>query len=368
MGWELAPMGIFNWNQAMNRAMSKKSLRRWFAPASTLLVLTLMSARTVSVAGDEPPSEPRPSEPPPSESPPSEPSPAPPPPVRQPVVHSDPDRTHGGYDIWKTHQNGDGTWAVPVNLGPNINTSVRETSAVASFDGKWLYFATRDRPDAIGRDDIYVSERDGDGWTPAVGLGTAVNTRWEEIGSWPHPDGKSLFFCRRDPIQRSYDLALTVKIEGEWLEAIGLGRPLATPGEERFPSITADGRELFFTATWRAGEGSYDIWQTYRDGHGNWSEPINLGPRINSRESDYSPGISPDGKKLFFASKREGEVSFDLYLSERKEGGTWQEPVRLPMPVNTRFDEYCPSLDPDGKTLYFSSDRHLGTVTAGDEE
>jgi Tol biopolymer transport system component len=249
-----------------------------------------------------------------------------------------------------------------------VNTSLRETSAAVSHDGKWLYFASKLRPGSLGRDDIYVCERDGDGWGPAANLGAGINTVWEEIGACPLPDGRSLFFSRRDPKQRSYDLAISVKVEGEWLEAIGLGQPLATPGEERFPSITANGRELFFTTAWRGGQGSYDIWQSYRDDRGNWSDPINLGPTVNSRQSDYSPGISPDGNRLFFASKRQGEGVFDLYLSERKEGGTWQEPVKLPMPVNTRFEEYCPSVGPDGKTLYFSSDRGTGTVTASDEE
>jgi hypothetical protein len=364
--------------------MSNRNSRLRIASPPILIVLISLMSAAPGVAVDERPSKPsvpQPAEPaapqpapapvspaePAPVSPPAEPAPIPPP-ARQ-AAHSDPDRTHGGYDIWMTRPNGDGTWSTPVNLGPNVNSSLRETSPAASFDGKWLYVSTRDRPDGVGRDDIYVSKREGDGWGPVVGLGTAVNTRWEEIGSWPHPDGKTLFFCRRDPITNSYDLALTVNVEGEWLDAIGIGWPLATPGEERFPSITKDGREMFFTASWSAnGQGNYDIWQTYRDDRGNWSEPINLGPRVNSRESDYSPGISPDGKRLFFASKREGEASFNLYMSERKEGGTWLEPVKLPMPVNTRFDEYCPSLSPDGRTLYFASDRPRGTVTASDEE
>ena len=281
-------------------------------------------------------------------------------PVAVPAGPADPDRSMGGYDIWMTRDLGGGRWAVPVNLGPTVNTTNREMSPSVSADGELLYFASRDRADSHGADDIYVCARDGKGWGPARNLGPAINTGLEEIAPCPFPDMKTLVFCRRDPVQRAYDLAVSLRVEGEWLEAIGLGRPLATPGEERFPSITADGKELYFAAQWRAGRGDYDIWQSYRDAGGAWSEPINLGLRINTKDAEYSPAISPDGKRLFFAAQRNESREYDLYMSERKEGGTWQDPVQLPEPVRSRFNEYCPAVAPDGKTLYFASDRERG--------
>jgi Tol biopolymer transport system component len=282
---------------------------------------------------------------------------------------ADPDQSVGGFDIWMTRQAEDGSWSVPMNLGPPVNTHLREISPAVSLDGEFLYFGSGGRPDGEGGTDIYVSRKEGDGWGEPVSLGPAANTMLEELGPCPLPDGKGLLFARRDTRQKSFDLLLTLNIEGEWLEAIGLGRPLATPADESFPSITADGNELFFAARWRQGRGSYDIYQSYRDDRGNWSEPISLGPRINSSGWEYSPGISPDGKRLFFASKRDGNQNWDIYLSEHKEGGTWQEPFPLPPPVNSeRFTEYCPSVGPDGKTLYFASDRDRGRVSVFVEE
>jgi Tol biopolymer transport system component len=285
-----------------------------------------------------------------------------------PARPADPEQSIGGYDIWTTRDLGDGRWSLPVNLGPHVNSTNRELSPAVSADGELLYFASRGRGDSQGRDDIYVCAREGKTWGPAKNLGPAVNTSWEEIGPCPFPDMKTLLFCRRDPVQRSYDLAVSVQVEGEWLEAIGLGQPVATPGEERLPSITADGKELYFTAQWRSGRGGFDIWQSYRDESGSWSEPINLGPRINTRDPEYSPGISPDGKRLFFASQRGEGRNYDLYMSERKEGGTWQDPVLLPEPVASRFNEYCPAMAPDGKTLYFASDRQQAEEVAPEVE
>lgn len=367
-------------------------LRRWIRPGLglvALIVLVLFHPRLSEPAGEEESPLPlagardeKADAPPPGTGDPTIPGsygrmhrgalPPPPPPVQ----HSDPDRSHGGYDIWMTKED-DGKWSVPVNLGPHINTSLRETAAVLSHDGDWLYFSSCDRPDSFGREDIYVSAREGKGWGPPTNLdashwskpeSTAVNTIWEEQGACPFPDGKVLMFCRRDPVHKTYDMVVTVRDEQGWLQAIGFGRPLATAGEERHPSVTRDGRHLFFTADWRSGAGNYDIWQSYRDDRGNWGEPVNLGPKVNSPGSDYSPGISPNGKRLFFACRHESETTYDIFVTERKKGGTWGDRVRLPAPVNTHFDEYCPSVAPDGKTLYFTSDRSHGLITESEEE
>jgi hypothetical protein len=184
-----------------------------------------------------------------------------------------------------------------------------------SHDGKLLYFAAKDRPDGMGEDDIYVCDRHGDTkFGPARNIGRGVNTSWEEIGPCPLPDGKTLLFSRRDPIQKSHDLAISVLIDGAWLDAIGIGRPLATPGQERFPSITADGKVLFFCADWRGGRGHYDIWQSYRDEHGTWSEPINLGPTVNSKDSGTRRPSRRTGAAFFRPSAAAARLR---YLSDR---------------------------------------------------
>ncbi len=237
-----------------------------------------------------------------------------------PLEDVGPDNSYGGYDLWMTKQRGDGTWTVPVNLGPNINATSREFSPSVSHDGDRLFFASKDRREGFGREDLYMAERDGKGWKKAKNLGKAVNTKWEEMGPVNLPDGKGLMFSRRDPTQRSHDLLISMFIDGEWLDAIGIGKPLATPAEERLPTLTGNGRELFFTASWRAGRGNFDIWQSYRDDQGSWSDPINLGPTINTAASEYSPGVSPDGNRLFYASQAEGMPAFDIYMSERKAG------------------------------------------------
>lgn len=273
----------------------------------------------------------------------------------------DPDRTQGGFDLWMVRPLPGGGFDTPVNLGPPVNTSRSEITPVISPDGQRLFFASRSRRDSQGGYDLYVAAREGEGWGEPVPLGVPVNSAADELGPCMLPDGQTLLFSREDAAQQAYDLVLTVEVEGEWLEPIRFGEPLYTPGEERMASITADGSQLFFTALWRSGRGSFDLYTSYRDDSGSWGEAVNMGPRVNSQESDYSPGVSPDGSQLYFSSQRDEIGNFDLYRTELTPGGTWGEPERLPAPVNTRATEYCPFVAPDG-TLYFASDRRQGTV------
>ncbi len=273
----------------------------------------------------------------------------------------DPAKTRGGIDIWRAPLLPDGSFGVPVNLGPNVNSSRRETSPSLSPDGKRLFFAARNRPGSFGHEDLYVSEWQGDGWGPAVSLGLPVNSASSEIGPCMLPDGVTLIYSRRDAEQRAYDLLITVDVEGEWLEPIPFGDPVYTPSDECLSSVTADGSELYFTGLRKSGFGSFDIFVSHQDDSGRWQQPANLGSRINSAESDYSPGISPDGQRLYFSSQRDEIGNFDIYFCDRTASGSWGEPVRMPPPVNSRLTEYCPFVAADG-SLYFASDRRRGEV------
>lgn len=88
-----------------------------------------------------------------------------------------------------------------------------------------------------------------------------------------------------------------------------------------------------------------------------WSAPKNLGPRINSAAKDEHATFTPDGKTMVFASMREGGFgAYDLYVS-RFENGGWSQAELLPSPINTQKDDFDPFISPDGKILFFASNR-----------
>jgi len=134
------------------------------------------------------------------------------------------------------------------------------------------------------------------------------------------------------------------------------------------PSISFDGNMLFFFASFRGGFGSEDIYYSIRDGE-TWTEPKNIGEPINSSGYEGFPSISADGKTMYFVRQNynvlqdkdlaklwENKACFSLYLSKKKKDGTWGQPELLPYPIN-KDCEKAPRIMADNKTLIFASNR-----------
>ena len=121
------------------------------------------------------------------------------------------------------------------------------------------------------------------------------------------------------------------------------------------PSISPDGKYLFFASDMPGGQGGSDIYYC-ESVDGNWSTPVNMGPKVNSAATDNYPCIHFSGK-LYFASSREGGMGgLDVYFSEITDG-SWETPVRLPEPVNSSSDDFAFIAQPDLQKGYFTSNR-----------
>ena len=122
--------------------------------------------------------------------------------------------------------------------------------------------------------------------------------------------------------------------------------------------MSADGKELYFVSR---RNGNADIYCSRRNADRSWGEPQNLGAPINTKGSEMAPFLHPDGKTLYFSSdKHIGMGGFDLFMSRRGEDGQWQEPVNLGFPINTSGDEINFFVAADGKTAFISSQREGG--------
>lgn len=141
-------------------------------------------------------------------------------------------------------------WTEPQRLGSNINTKYRETHASLSADGKQLYI-TSDRKGGFGGFDIYVSQKQPDGtWGPAQNLGSAINTEKDEIGPYIHPDGITLYFSSNGhPGMGGYDVFFSeIKENGDWYEPENIGFPLNTVAHDVFFVPTADGKGGYYAS------------------------------------------------------------------------------------------------------------------------
>jgi Tol biopolymer transport system component len=136
---------------------------------------------------------------------------------------------------------------------------------------------------------------------------------------------------------------------------------ISTHAGEIFPAFSPDGETLYFN-THESGWTNHTLVMSHRDGDG-WSAPEVL--TFSGRFNDRAPRPSPDGRRLYFSSDRPLEDGkspgdFNLWVVERAADGSWGEPRALPEPVNTPNDEWHSSVTADG-TLYFSSrDRPAG--------
>ncbi len=174
-------------------------------------------------------------------------------------------------------------------------------------------------------------------------------------------DGRRLYFASQRPLERGKPAAgwsiWVADREGErWASPRALGSPINILNENS-PSLT-DKEELVFASNRPGGLGKFDIYRSaLRDGR--YGEPGNLGRAVNSEDQDVHPWIAPDGSYLLFASlgRSDSFGGADLYVSFKKEDGSWEKAVNLGRTVNSAGDEYYGRASPDGKYLFFTSNR-----------
>ena len=215
----------------------------------------------------------------------------------------------GKYDLWVSRwDDAAGAWGEPLNLGPNVNSAVGDFTPALSRDEHWLYFASN-RPGTLGARDLYAAYRedthDDLAWEPAVSLGPAVNSTADDFGvTYFAGDGlvpPQLFFSSLRGGGSDFDIYVTsINADGSLAPAAAVPE-LATGLMEFLPAIRHDGLEIFFASNRPGGLGGHDIWAASRETvFETWSEPVNLGPGVNSTSDELYPAISSDRTALVF--------------------------------------------------------------------
>lgn len=249
----------------------------------------------------------------------------------------------------------------PESLGNAINTNDDEYVNMLSFDGAQLLLTRKaTMEEGFQKESLLVSHWDGEQWTEPQSLAFADFPNDVDPGAaFISADGKKLYLTgcgwMRDS---SCDLYVAEWKDGRWSMPMPLSQSINTRNWESQPCVSSDGRELYFVS--RRG-GNADIYRSLRNSDGAWSEPQNIGAPINTQGTEMAPFLHPDGRTLYFSSdKHVGMGGFDLFMSRRGEDGQWQEPVNLGFPINTQGDEINFFVAADGKTAFISSQREGG--------
>ncbi len=246
----------------------------------------------------------------------------------------------------------------PVNLGANVNTEGYEFVNYITPDNERLYFTRRMTAGNKKDEQFYYCKRINDStWSPSVDIGPPINTEGDEGAMAISPDGQYLFFsaCDNPNTFGSCDLFVSQLSGSNWGEPVNLGPVVNTSGWESQPSFSSDGKTLYFVSNRPGGFGGSDIWITQLSDDGLWSEPVNAGEMINTKEAERGPFIHPDAKTLYFSSNgHTGMGKGDIFYSVLTDG-KWSKAVNLGYPVNTKEEEITMIVDNQGKKAYYSS-------------
>lgn len=187
------------------------------------------------------------------------------------------------------------------------------------------------------------------------------NRNENEGGATITGNNKELIYtvCKMVTSPRQYyncDLYSSKNIKGYWTDIVPLERVNRPDTWESMPSVTADGRELYFVSNRPGGVGGYDIYKSFKDENGEWSEPINVGEHINTPGDEKSPFIHTDTRTLYFSSNgRPGVGGYDIYYVKLNDNNEKPEVKNIGYPINTENDEIGFIVSIDGKYGYFSS-------------
>ena len=236
---------------------------------------------------------------------------------------------------------------------------------IISADGKKLYFCGRDREDNLGGEDVFVTERTAGGWTkPRIFAPLSSKNSNDGILAVSADGTQMLKF-------ENGVMGLCTKNEEGW-QPVEFFPPNINRGTwNSDATLCSDGKTLLFTsirpsasdinkAAIYHGNNHYesDLYVSQRDSLGQWSEPVNLGPAINTMYSERTPFMHPDMRTLYFSSDGRGGLGgYDVYKSVRLSDTCWtcwSEPENLGKEINTDADDWTYKISTDGTTAYFS--------------
>ena len=246
-------------------------------------------------------------------------------------------------------------------LSDTVNAFVMQYFPVLTADQQELIFTRRMGGGPNDDEDLVVSKKDKRGvWGAPESLSKNINTKLNEGTSTISADGRKLIFtsCIGREGYGSCDLYESVKVGEEWTKPKNLGPNVNSSEWESQPSLSADGRTLYFISDRRGGVGRRDIWESHLTAQGQWTKAKNIGKPVNTLYDEISPFIHVNNRVLYFASN--GLVGFggyDIYFSEKDSSGAWTNPKNIGSPINNHEDQFSLFITADGQKGYYSHEQ-----------
>jgi len=244
----------------------------------------------------------------------------------------------------------------PEKLTGGLNTDKDEYHPVLTTDGSSMYFVRMGKG-KYRQEDLFVAKSDGAlGFQEASPL-TVLNSDYQDGAFTLSADGNTIVFtsCGRPDSKGGCDLYISFKKGNKWTAPKNMGSGINSKYWDSSPSLSSDGRTVYFASKRPGGLGGSDIWSVSLNDNNRWQEVINLGETINTPGNEEAPSIHPDGKTLYMVSDGHiGMGSYDIFFS-RYDQGKWCAPENIGYPINTDSREGGLFVDLHGGKAYYST-------------
>lgn len=217
------------------------------------------------------------------------------------------------------------------NLGNNINSIYNELAPKITPDGKTIYFVRKNHPQNIGKekdpDDIWVSKLQESGeWSLAQNIGKPLNNKYSNYVQSVTPDGNTLLLGNVYGIDGSMKPGVSLSnrgLDGWEMPEKQLIENFYNLNKFANYFLTNDNKVLIMAIERKDSEGKLDLYVSFRKDDNIWSEPKNMGTTINTAENDYSPFLAADGVTLYYStSGKSGYGKEDIFMTKRQDD-TW---------------------------------------------
>ncbi|QDA62574.1 OmpA family protein [Hymenobacter jejuensis] len=249
---------------------------------------------------------------------------------------------------------------VYTSMGAAINSKAEDYGPTLNSEAGLFIFSSKRKMRGINSvidEDLYTSRKEGDYWTDAEPLPKPINSTYNEGSACITKDGKTIYFarCECPNCHGNCDLFVSSLKDGQWSVPKSLGTTVNSNAWDSQPTLSRTEDTLYFASDRLGGFGLSDIWYTYKLKNGQWAKAENMGPVVNTRESEVSPFYHPLYNVLYFSSR--GQLlnfgDFDIYKTYRA-NGRWQEPKNIGPLVNGKGSEYYFTIDSESKDLYYA--------------
>lgn len=251
----------------------------------------------------------------------------------------------------------------PENLGPQVNSRYEDRLPIISPDGRTLFFARKDQPDAnreFFSDDIFFSELGPDGrWLPAQDIGAPLNNEFHNYVTAVSPDGDKLILANEYTRFGAEGVSIATRKGERWGHPNALRiKSMYNNNEFSCYHMGVNEDVILLAIEQEDSYGDMDIYVSFHEDGDKWTRPLNIGPDVNSAGIEGSAFLAADGMTIYFSSNgHPGYGNMDMFMSRRLDDTwtRWSEPVNLGPTINSPQNEYNYTIPAKGDFAYFSS-------------